>query len=220
MRDSEIFDPSVAAAEQSEPEPEKCNSGRTGPTSPEGRAASSKNAIKHGSCSQTLILPGESEESWLLLLSRWCKTYQPAEDSLEYDFVLKTAQAEWHRIRAQRNFDSFNSLTQGSSPFNWTGDQVKKHDLMLRYKAAAERAFQREYRLLEQHYKIHRPAKGSSAVKESAAKEAAAQEPDPVDSNTLTFAEEDPNSPTGYTVIEKCVCERPIPTSPHRRGSP
>jgi hypothetical protein len=42
------------------PESEKRNWGRTGPTSPEGRAASSKNAIKHGACAQTLILPCES----------------------------------------------------------------------------------------------------------------------------------------------------------------
>jgi hypothetical protein len=69
------------------PAPAKRNCGRSGPTSPEGRAASSKNSTKHGACSRTLILPGESEEAWERLLARYVRTYQPAEDSLEYDFV-------------------------------------------------------------------------------------------------------------------------------------
>ena len=177
-------------------ESEKRNCGRTGPTSAEGRLASSKNAIKHGACAETLILPCESEEAWELLFNRWLREYQPAEDSLEYDFVLKTAQAEWQRIRALRNFnDCLCVISQGSSPYNWSPDQIKKHDLSLRYKTAAERAFQREYRLLEQHYKIHRP----QPAKESAAKNSAA--PDPKPQATLTVGGEDPTSPTGITLL-------------------
>jgi hypothetical protein len=195
MRDSENSSPFTAAV-QWNAEPEKRNSGRTGPTSAEGRAASSKNAIKHGACAETLILPGESEEAWELLLNRWLKEYQPAEDSLEYDFVLKTAQAEWQRIRSQRNFNDFLCvLTHGSSPYNWSPEQIKKHDLSLRYKTAAERAFQRECRLLEQYYKIHRP----KPAKESAAKESAAPDPEP--RATLTVVGEDPDSPTGLTLL-------------------
>jgi hypothetical protein len=189
MHDSEIFD-HPAAEEHVEFEPEKRNCGRTGPTSSEGRSASSKNAIKHGACSRTLVLPGESEESWQLLLGRWCKTYQPAEDSLEYDFVLKTAQAEWHRIRTQRNYDVYLHILQGVSPFNWTPDQIKKHDLNLRYKTAAERAFQREYRLLEQHYKIHRPIVAQHPAREA--------------SPPLRIFMEDPTSPTGHTLLQEC----------------
>jgi hypothetical protein len=81
------------------------------------------------------------------------------EDSLLYDFILKTAQAEWHRIPAHRKLESVTALTQGSSPFNWTPDQIKKHDLCLRYAIAAERAFQREFRLLEQFRKLHPPSR-------------------------------------------------------------
>jgi hypothetical protein len=53
MHDPEIFE-------------EKRNCGRTGPTSPESRAASSQNAVKHGACACTLILPHESQEEWEL----------------------------------------------------------------------------------------------------------------------------------------------------------
>jgi hypothetical protein len=178
-----------------QPQPEKRNSGRTGPTSPEGRATSSKNSTKHGACAQTLILPCESEESWLLLLNRWLKEYQPPEDSLLYDFALKTAQAEWHRIRAHRNLESVMALTQGFSPFNWSPDQIKKHDLCLRYATAAERAFQREFRLLEQFRKLH------PAVETRPAEPAAPAEPDSKPKTRLTVVGEDPTSPTGLTLL-------------------
>ena len=173
-------------------EPEKRNCGRTGPTSPEGRATSSKNSTKHGACAQTLILPCESEESWLLLLNRWCQTYQPPEDSLLYDFVLKTAQAEWHRIRTHRNLESVMALTQGRSPFNWTPDEIKKHDLCLRYATTAERAFQREFRLLEQFCKAH-PA--------APAQKPAEPERAPKPQARLIVTGEDPTSPTGLTLL-------------------
>jgi hypothetical protein len=158
MRDAKFFEESLTAAEQCEdeqPEREKRNCGRTGPTSPEGRATSSKNSTKHGSCSQTLILPHEKEECWLLLLDRWLQTYQPAEDSLLYDFVLKTAQAEWYRMRAQTNLDCHECSEPGLSPSNWTPEYIKKHELFLRYRTTAERSFQRTFRLLEQFCKAH-----------------------------------------------------------------
>jgi hypothetical protein len=199
FQDTETF-------EHSDAEPEKRDSGRTGPTSPEGRATSSKNATKHGACSHTLILPGESEDAWLLLLNRWCQTYEPEEDSLKYDFVLKTAQAEWHRIRTQRNYDVYLYILQGVSPFNWTPDQIKKHDLNLRYKTAAERAFQREYRLLEQHYKVHPPA---------------AQEFDPDNPPSVVFTSTDSPCLPGYTVFRES--SRPYPTlddEEEERGPP
>jgi hypothetical protein len=181
----------------SETQSEKRNCGRTGPTSPEGRAASSKNAIKHGSCSQTLILPYESEESWLLLLNRWLQTYQPAEDSLLHDFVLKTAQAEWYRIRAQGNYDRCACSTQVRSTFNWTPDEIKKHDLALRYKNSAERSFQREYRQLEQFHKLH-PSVASRPADPDPTPEV---EPEP----ELLITAEDPDSPTGISVIHEVI---------------
>jgi hypothetical protein len=69
---------------------EKRNSGHTGHTTPEGRATCSRNAIKHGACSKTLILPNESEQDWLDLFDRWHNGYKP-KAGLELDFVLKVA---------------------------------------------------------------------------------------------------------------------------------
>ena len=120
-------------------------------------AGPSLNAIKHGGCSKTLILPHESIGDWELVLSRWCAAYHPNEDSLEFDFVLKTAQAEFRRLRADRNYDDFLATLEATPPFAWTESEIKTHDLMQRYLTAANREFQRQYRMLEQHYKTHKP---------------------------------------------------------------
>ena len=195
-------------------EPEKRNCGRTGPTSPEGRAASSKNSTKHGACSRTLILPHESKEEWEDLLAHWCDIYKPAEDSLYYDFVLRTAEAEWHRQRAQLNFDVFMGSTGGGSTINWQPDQIKKHDLALRYKTTAERAFQREFRLLEQFYKAHPPE--PAPKKEEEQKE----EEEPYLGPAIVFTVEDPTSPTGYRVLQRCVPQRSQANKSPLRFSP
>ena len=147
---------SFAGSAAEHPETVRRNSGHTGPITSQGRAISARNAIRHGMCAQTLILLHESEGDWLLLLNTWLDGYQnPAESSLLYNFVLKTAQAEWHRLRIQREFDFF-LLTHGTPPIGaWEPHEIKNHDLVARYLTAAERRFQREYRMLEQHWKSH-----------------------------------------------------------------
>jgi hypothetical protein len=138
------------------PENEKRNSGRTGPISEAGRATSARNATRHGMCATTLILGHECEADWLQLLNTWLDSYQnPFENSLLYTFVLKTAQAEWFRLRAQREYNFF-LLTHGNPPITaWEPHELKAHDLVSRYLTAAERRFQRDYRLLELHSKSH-----------------------------------------------------------------
>jgi hypothetical protein len=152
--ETETPDPGFHPDDPSNPEYKKRNCGRTGPISFIGKAISSFNATKHGLCSKTLILPNESLDEWTALLNRWQKEYgPPAEDSLLADYVLKTAQAEWQRLRAQRHYDFFVSLNDGLPAFLWNLEQQKQHDLMLRYLTTAERKFQREQRQLELHYK-------------------------------------------------------------------
>ena len=74
---------------------------------------------KHGGCSRTLILEGESEDAWHLLHVRWCDsaTKPPkTRTRLLYDFVRKTAQAEWFRIRCQHNYDLYVLSLSAPSP--------------------------------------------------------------------------------------------------------
>jgi len=153
-------------------------SGRTGPTTDLGKAIASRNATKHGMCSKTLILASESEEDWQDLLNAWLNDYsRPAEGTVLYTFVHKTAASEWFRMRAQREYEFFFCHQADLPMFQWHIEQVKSHDLVMRYKTAAERAFQRDYRLLEHHYKTHPPA---TKAQESTPKKSAKKEEEPV----------------------------------------
>jgi hypothetical protein len=142
--------------DQQNEERQKRNCGRTGATTPEGRATAARNAMVHGMTAKTLIIDNEDHADWLALLYTWLEGYNnPAENSLLYTFVLKTAQAEWFRLRIQREFDSF-LITHVAPPISsWSAEEVKKHDLILRYLTTARRTFQSEYRMLEHHYKTH-----------------------------------------------------------------
>ena len=149
----------------------KRNCGRCGATSEAGRRRSAMNALKHGATAKTLILKAESEQGWLILLNRWKDRYQPLENSLEAEFVLRTAQSDWARMRCAREYDEFVHRLNFVPPEDWTAEQVKKHDLMLRYRSAAERSFHREYRALEMHYKIHNLLPKPEPTPETAAPE-------------------------------------------------
>jgi hypothetical protein len=178
----ETSEPSVVVTDVA-PEPaetvekEKRNSGRTGPTSSAGRAISSQNALKHGSCSRTLILPDEDYDAWLELLDRWQANYVSDNPLLE-DFVLKTAQAEWHRIRCQREFNHYLfGVLDGRHLYEWQDHEKKNFELITRYLTTAERKFQRELRMLEQFYKTHcQPAKPKKEEEE----ELPSEEDDPM----------------------------------------
>ena len=47
----------------------------TGPKTPEGKARSSKNALKHGLTSEELILPGENPEAYDARMDEWMDAY-------------------------------------------------------------------------------------------------------------------------------------------------
>jgi hypothetical protein len=212
--------PEDAPATPEDP-PKKRNCGRCGATSEAGRARSARNALKHGSCAFTLILPTESEEGFNLLLARWSQRYNPTDDPITHDFVLKTAQAEWHRIRNQGNFDDFLSTTGGVNAYNWTDKQIKNHDLLLRYKTAAERAFQSQFNQLQQCLKspnftpTPKPDLPSDSPPTPDASESTS-EPDPEPITRIITKSS--TSPTGYIALDEWPPRKgavyPCPTEP------
>ena len=183
----------------------------------------SRNSLKHGACAVTLILPCESEAAFFILLARWCRDYHIPEaeltrintadcDScsdhgLTYDFVRRAAEADWHRIRCQRTYDSYSRMyIDGRSPFNWTPEEVKMHDLHLRYKTAADRAFHRENRALQQHLTFKHQQKRWQREEQEAS--AASAEPAPATHPKVppfTVIAIDPESPTGYSIVSEII---------------
>jgi hypothetical protein len=70
----------------------------TGPRSPEGKAKSSQNALKHGLRAQITVLPDENIDDFDFLVSELEDEFQPAT-ALEWTLLRQLADAEWRMRR-------------------------------------------------------------------------------------------------------------------------
>ena len=69
-----------------------------GPITPEGKLASSRNAITHGLLAGTIVLKGESEERFNALLADLHAELQP-QTSVEITLIETMAAARWRQLR-------------------------------------------------------------------------------------------------------------------------
>ncbi len=84
------------------PDPAPTSPKKRGPKTPEGKARSSMNALKHGLRSKRfLLLPEEDPEDFASLVSDIRAAYGP-EDAVESAHVEAIAVAMWREIRADR----------------------------------------------------------------------------------------------------------------------
>jgi hypothetical protein len=69
----------------------------TGPTSPQGKAASSRNATTHGLTARASILHGEDPEDYRAFVDDYLDYYRPA-NSIDHAIVVEYADLQW-RLR-------------------------------------------------------------------------------------------------------------------------
>jgi hypothetical protein len=131
----------------------------TGPLSPEGKLASSRNALKHGLASGELIIPGEDPARFESLLSDLLKDHQPATATEEL-LIREMAQSWWLAQRA---------LRLQNDCFTTNGIDQKRLALFLRYHATHERAFHKALAALTRLQKERRRAGPSGFVSQKAA---------------------------------------------------
>jgi hypothetical protein len=122
----------------------------SGPKSPNGKANSSRNSLKHGCCSNILILPGETEEDLNDLKQAWLDDYEPSHH-VSRTLVLEVALAHWFLIRARRRYSEaeHSVYDEQEDPMQWTEEQHQKIERFTRYRTTAERAFTRALNNLE-----------------------------------------------------------------------
>jgi hypothetical protein len=72
-----------------------------GPKSPEGKARSRFNALKHGLKAKTLVLPGEDAEEYRGRLEAWMADFQPQND-VEQTLLERAVTLTWQLDRAAR----------------------------------------------------------------------------------------------------------------------
>ncbi len=73
----------------------------TGPSTPEGKAASSRNATTHGISGSFCLLPHEDRTEFQRLLDSYAKTFKPADDHESY-LVEIMLQSRWKTARLHR----------------------------------------------------------------------------------------------------------------------
>lgn len=116
----------------------------TGPKTPDGKDASSQNAIKHGCCSTRLVLPDEDEHEWNDLRQAWLEDYN-AHTHAARTLVHEAATAHWFVLRARRRYNQAEQsvYAEQSDPMQWTEAHHQKLERFTRYRTTAERAFTR-----------------------------------------------------------------------------
>jgi hypothetical protein len=72
----------------------------TGPVTPEGKRRSAQNALRHGLCAQSVLLPGEYDERFRELLAGFEQDFAPASTVARFQ-VEQLAVAAWRLRRAQ-----------------------------------------------------------------------------------------------------------------------
>jgi len=199
----------------------------TGPRTPEGKAASSKNRLAHGLCSSSLILYGENEADFLELRQQIHTTFDPAtpEETLLADQLVA---ATWRLNRAHRvENETLNKINVGTGRnimrFNAstnvpptdialaTGLTEEAHQktlaCILRYVAANERAYRVALKALQGAIKRRQP-QAAPTVAETAV-EAAAEKPKAAAAGQTLYPEAEalthPASATSAPVyIDRC----------------
>jgi hypothetical protein len=158
-----------------------------GPKTPEGKARSSMNALKHGlTALRWMVLYDEDMDDFDALIEVWAARFEPAEPC-EALLVRRLAEADWRLRRASRiEFEMFDSYQyqddDGHNPLALAlirdGHGANAFGNLLRYRGGAEREFHRLYKMLSEA-KARREAEEGAKRTEAAAGHAPVTPPEP-----------------------------------------
>ncbi len=140
----------------------------TGPKTPEGKAASSRNATRHGLASAFIVLAHEDHNEFNQLLADLHKEHQPA-NLHQATLVEQLAKSQWLLARAQRlETSAFNHLAGFQNEPDSDPDariiqemfQSNPNALttLQRYATQAERSYYKAYRELKASKQIQNEA--------------------------------------------------------------
>lgn len=137
----------------------------TGPTTPDGLARSSQNALKHGLHSKQVLLPTESADDYRSLVASYFHQFGPTTP-LQAELVETLAATRW-RLRRLASIECALLLNQSvekvrqipsdhtdaDSRLAWSfkslADASTAFPLIIRYEATLSRTFERTFKQLE-----------------------------------------------------------------------
>ena len=152
-----------------------------GPLTPEGKATSAHNSLRHGLRAKAIVLPGESEEDYKALHAAHVERFQPA-DQVEMELVEAMAVARW-RLRRIANIEthvltnqmtwnskhnsSYRELQDDDQRLAYVYEQCSGHiNLLSRYESSLNRTFDRALKQLQLLQKS-RPSPAPGFVRQS-----------------------------------------------------
>jgi hypothetical protein len=198
-----------------------------GPTTPEGKARSSQNAIKHGLTANFNLLPGESEQDFEALLEAHRTHHRPV-GALEEELVRNLAVTRWRLARVaaleahlfdnemarsqdqiDEEFAEIDDLGRLAFVFRKLADQSQALSLLIRYENSLTRTCDRAFKHLLAVQKLRNEPKPASEARPSA--EPVAVKIQPVNDHHNTFPAQRLPSP-GFSTDLKGVATT---SSPH-----
>jgi hypothetical protein len=139
-----------------------------GPVTPEGRARSSQNALRHGLSSAVVVLPHEDRAQFEQLRDSYMESFQPA-DQPQHDLIETMAAARWRlnrllEIEAKlfekemvlRDDDMEKELSNMTEveKLAWVFDHMANHSkslaMQIRYEGSLNRSYERAFKQLQQ----------------------------------------------------------------------
>ena len=149
---------------------------RGGPVTPQGRAQSSRNSLRHGLTAKTVVLEAESTQEFAALLDAFLHRFHPS-DPVEAELVESMAAARWrlrrlHSIESRLfnheillRTDSFDEELTETDDTDRLADAFKSLAnggptlaLLIRYETTLTRAYDRAFKQLTQLQSASRPA--------------------------------------------------------------
>jgi len=132
-----------------------------GPKTPEGRATSSLNAIKHGITSKTLTLTNESTDLLLEMMNSYLTLFEPT-NQMEIDIVCDIVAARWRLRRIwcyqtamldvemdkqapefEKRYATYDEFMRGAAAFSAIVDHSKRYITALRTDIHLTRIYRR-----------------------------------------------------------------------------
>jgi hypothetical protein len=133
---------------------------RGGPRTPEGKARSAQNALRHGlRAARFSLLPHEDPEEFRALVAELRARYRPA-DAIEQELVDAIAVAMWREARADRLEAELLADLPPADETRTCGSDLGKSAgraglaTLVRYRAAAQLEHRRALALLEAHRRL------------------------------------------------------------------
>jgi len=120
----------------------------TGPRTPEGRAASSQNALRHGLTAEQVIVQGESKEEFLAFYREHYDVLNPTDPVAE-SLVERIIMFEW-RLRRMYRAEAGLAIAVGGAENAFNG-LFKEMASLSRYETTLDRGLQRTRHELERH---------------------------------------------------------------------